>query len=785
MQNSVGNLKRNSQKLEIWRNGLVYFIALVPVILISIIWTSTNDRIALEKQIAIENSINDSKNIALIVSANLEKILDRSLLYANISASYLEGNHTTTPFLNPALVGDASYLRLAIFGQSGTLLYSSAARQREPELQSLVDETLRQEVKLGIPPIIIGKPGTENAVWRVPVLISLPSDAKEKTGFFAAIVDFGYFLRLYEDVNMGGSGRIEIFNQEGIQLAEWNGTSISSGANIIDSHFGKFLLLPDEVGPIDAPRPDAPENSIGVFKKVGAYPLKIAVTRDRANILTSTVERHRTYYFNSMIVTAAVLLLFGGLALLIKRQQNTFTVLAQSEEEKHTLIQELEQEKSRAYQLASHDYLTDIPNRMLFHELARSELSRAKRSRNLYALLFLDLNKFKSINDTLGHAVGDLLLKAVAQRLRKAVRAYDIVARLGGDEFVIMLSEISSEQRVAEIAAMLVDVISAPYADLDGNYVEVGTSIGIALFPRDGQNVEALLTRADSAMYSAKANGAGNYRFCDASLNASTARQFELLARFRAALKENEFCLHYQPRVNLKNFEIVGLEALVRWQHPTDGMIFPGEFINLAEKHNLIVALGEWVINETCRQMASWKEAGIPVVPVAINVSAKQLKDESLLTMICNALERYSLESSLLEIEITESCLIEDFDTAKSVLERLRDYGLKISMDDYGTGFSGLSSLKQLPIYAIKIDRSFVRDIRNDVSDAVIVASTITLAHNLGLIVVAEGVESKEQVVHLKTAGCDQVQGFYFKRPVSADEIELVLKRRTFHLELA
>jgi EAL domain-containing protein (putative c-di-GMP-specific phosphodiesterase class I) len=252
------------------------------------------------------------------------------------------------------------------------------------------------------------------------------------------------------------------------------------------------------------------------------------------------------------------------------------------------------------------------------------------------------------------------------------------------------------------------------------------------------------------------------------------------LNRFKRAIKEDEFCLHYQPRVELQEFSVVGLEALIRWNHPEHGLIYPNDFISLAENNDLIVPLGNWVVDAACRQLSAWRAQDLPLVAVAINVSSRQLKDNELVETVKTTLAKYQIPPDLLEIEVTESCFIEDFDTANQVLEQLQKSGIKIALDDYGTGFSGLKNLKVLPIYAIKIDRSFIRDIRNDNSDAVIVASTISLAHNLGLQVVAEGVESKEQLVHLKTAGCDQVQGFYFQRPVAASEMAALLQRGKF-----
>jgi diguanylate cyclase (GGDEF)-like protein len=443
-------------------------------------------------------------------------------------------------------------------------------------------------------------------------------------------------------------------------------------------------------------------------------------------------------------------------------------------------IVERRQAEERAHGLATRDPLTGLYNRRSLMERLEQAITRANRASGSLALLFLDMDRFKTVNDTLGHDVGDALLIEVANRITGAVRESDVVARLGGDEFVVLVSEIAAEERVAQIARELIAAISAPYPDLEGHEVMTTTSIGIALYPRDGQSVDQLLTSADAAMYTAKKAGSGAYRFYDASLNASAARGLELLARFRQAIRNDEFCLHYQPKVEMHDFDIVGMEALIRWEHPEHGLIFPNDFIALAEDHDLIIPLGHWVIKAVCRQLADWKKRGLQVVPVAINVSVKQLQDELLLETILDALKKYKLPPFLLEIEVTESCFIDDIDSAKAVLEKLRAEGLRISLDDYGTGYAGLSHIKTLPVYALKIDRSFIRDIRNDNSDAMIVASTVSLARNLGLKVIAEGVESKEQLMHLKVIGCNEVQGFYLQRPVSAEQIEPVLQKGRF-----
>ncbi|WP_241687675.1 EAL domain-containing protein [Janthinobacterium sp. 17J80-10] len=748
-----------------------------------VLWSVTLSRVENEKTLALDNAIAESGNISAILAANLQEVFGRAELYAKIGTSLLEGDSSAANYLNPIYNGDRAYLRMAVFDAAGRLRHSSANRHAEPELARSVADFLRApQAEAGSvrPALVISRPyGDSSSAWRVPVLLPLFSGGSQ-VGMFAAIVDLGYFLRLYREVDLGEGGRIEILRTDGYQLAELNGATLSAGLDLKTAEYARFLASAALSSKVGTSRPGESGGRIGLYRRLPAYPLAVVVSRSPDMVVRKLIPQHRDYVIRASYTTLVFLLLTIGLAVIARRQHRLYKVLEESQQEKHGLIAQLEKEKTRALQLASHDHLTGIPNRMLFYELATAELARARRSRNFYALFFLDLDKFKLINDTLGHAVGDRLLQAVAGRLRGALREYDLLARLGGDEFVMLVSEVATEEHVARIAAKLVDAICAPFLDLDGHDVEVAPSIGIALYPRDGQDVEVLLTHADAAMYAAKLAGCGTYRFYDMALNATSVRQNELLGRFRRAIKESEFCLHYQARVDLQDYHVAGLEALVRWRHPEHGLLYPNDFIGLAEENDLIVPLGNWVIEEACRQLGIWLQHGVPVKPVAVNVSARQLKDVTLLETVTAALERYGIAPGLLEFEVTESCLIEDHAFAETVLRKFQDLGIRIALDDYGIGFSGLSKLKSLPLHALKIDRSFISDIRNDPSDAAIVASTISLAHNLGLMVVAEGVESMDQLVHLKTAGCDQVQGYFFQRPADAAEVEALLHRGRF-----
>lgn len=737
-------------------NALLPVTCVLGLTIVLSIWAFYADRAEQEKTVARQAATTSSENIVLIVATNLEEVLGRATLYARIAASEANAAQPAAFHLNPQLVGDSAYVRAALFDADGSLVYSSANQDREPELQQLLERAGGHSSDT--PAMMIGRPAAGGKYpWRLPLLVRLEGDR----GHYGAMVDLGYFLGSYRNVDLGPEGRIEIVRQDGAPLAVMQGG----------------ILVP--AGSRETGQGMEPTAGAIVAREVLAdIPIRVTVVQDPAIVLGQLDAQHQAYFLRAGAYSLLVLVITIGIAAGLWQQQRLHSAVAVSEQEKQRLIAQLEQEKSRALALASQDHLTGLANRRMFQEMASAELKRARRSRNLYALLFFDLDRFKVINDTLGHGVGDQLLKAVAARLRGAVREYDLVARLGGDEFVVLLSEVPSEEFVAQLAGKLVQGLSAVYPDLDGHDVETTPSVGIALYPRDGQQLDALLLHADQAMYSVKARGRGFFSFYDASLNASSALHSELATRFRTALQDDEFCLHFQPKLTLDSLQIVGLEALIRWQHPDHGLIFPGDFIPLAEEQDFIAPLGRWIIDAVCRQLAQWRADGVPLVPVAINVSARQLRDERLLEDFLGALALHGIAPGLIEIELTESSLIEDAELAQRNLDALAGAGIRMALDDFGTGFSGLSRLKQFPIHTVKIDRSFIRDIRNDTNDAVIVASTISLAHNLGLTVVAEGVETRDQLVHLKAAGCDQVQGLYLQRPRAAAQIAPLLHKQ-------
>ncbi|MDF5734151.1 MULTISPECIES: EAL domain-containing protein [unclassified Nostoc] len=429
--------------------------------------------------------------------------------------------------------------------------------------------------------------------------------------------------------------------------------------------------------------------------------------------------------------------------------------------------QQRQQVEEKIRYQALHDVLTGLPNRLLFNELLGKTLPNATRNGESLAVIFVDLDRFKVINDTLGHTLGDLLLQSVAQRLQDSLRGGDTIARWGGDEFTILLPRINDIEEVTLVANRILQALEDAF-HLQGHELYVTASLGIALLDGNSPDTETLIQHADAALYYAKDKGRNNYQFYSVSLSAKNPELLTLEKSLRYALERQEFTVYYQPRVNIATQEITGMEALLRWQHPEMGLVAPSVFIPLAEESGLIVPIGEWVLRTACSQNKTWQDAGLPPITIAVNLSLKQFRQSKLLETIAEVLEQTGLEARFLELEITESTAIENLDFTKTVLENLQQMGVYISIDDFGTGHSSLSRLQLLPLHNLKIDKSFIEDLTHDVKVAHIVKAIVGLGQSLGLKLTAEGVETEEELAFLRSIKCDEVQGFLFYRPVSA-----------------
>lgn len=427
--------------------------------------------------------------------------------------------------------------------------------------------------------------------------------------------------------------------------------------------------------------------------------------------------------------------------------------------------------------MAYHDHLTGLPNRLLLNDRLEQALALGRRHRSLVALLFLDIDRFKVINDTLGHAAGDELIKAVAERLKKHLRGTDTVARLGGDEFTVLLQDINGIEGITKVVENIFAIFKEPF-NIKEHELFLTASIGIGVYPDDGTDAETLLKNADIAMYLAKDEGRNAYRFYTTAMNARTIERLEMENRLQKAIERDELLLHYQPQIDIVTGEVSGVEALVRWHEPERGIIHqPADFIPLAEETGLIVPIGEWVLRKACEENRKWQDNGLKPVRIAVNLSLRQFRQKDFVKTVTRIIKDAALAPEYLELELTESILMKDVESTIEVLHELKAMGIRLTIDDFGTGYSSLAYLKQMPIDMLKIDKSFVRDIATNPDDAAITITIIRMAHSLKLKVVAEGVETMKQLEFLRTLQCDSLQGFLVSKPVPSGEIEEFLAK--------
>ncbi|MGZ3253347.1 MAG: putative bifunctional diguanylate cyclase/phosphodiesterase [Burkholderiaceae bacterium] len=458
------------------------------------------------------------------------------------------------------------------------------------------------------------------------------------------------------------------------------------------------------------------------------------------------------------------------------RLHNSLILALRSYERLYMEYQQRQEGERKIEYLAYYNVLTGLPNRTLLLDRITQAVQTAARNKWNVAVLYLDLDQFKNVNDSLGHNFGDLLLKAVAQRLRALVRSEDTVAHIGGDEFVVVLPNLKEHISSSVVAQKILAEIMLPYL-IDNQELHITASIGISICPNDGADGLALLRTADTAMYQAKASGRNAYAFFTPEMTARAQETLRVSNDLRRAIERKEFVLHYQPQIDLMTGHIVGAEALIRWQHPEWGLVYPGKFIGVAEDTGLIQPMGEWVLREACRQNKAWQSAGLPHIDIAVNLSAKQFDHNHIALLTTEILKESGLDAKYLELEVTESMIMQNVEQSISVMNMLKTIGVKLSIDDFGTGYSSLSYLKRFPLDKLKIDQSFVRDIEADADDAAIVTAIIGLAKSLNLRVIAEGVEKKLQLDFLRKGDCDEMQGYFFSKPIPAADFEALLRK--------
>ncbi len=739
-------------------------------------WGYGLQRLDAERQLILRNTQAQQQNLAAIVAENLAQIIDRGRLMALASAE-LQGRKGLD--LNSAMslvrTADKVYLRIALYDRQLHTLFASTPGRLNAEstaaLRALIDKPAASEVFL----LPDDKHGEQS--WQIPLYFPLADEAGRSNGGLLAILDLGYFLGLYQNIEIGRSGLIHIVSRDGDELIEARRAGLA-----LKTQSRPPSALPagaENAGSLSGRLFDDGQVYLSSYQPLKRYPFTVAVSRSQDDILGEHQANRSRFFAILGLCTAAIAFAAWWIAFSLRQQTQLLTALEQSDGENRLLIRRLEEEKRRAFELAAHDPLTGLPNRRMFHELVNSHLNHAKRSRKHYALMYLDLDRFKAVNDSLGHHIGDLLLQEVAECLRQTLRESDVIARLGGDEFAVLLTRLETPNDCSAVADKLIQNIARPLV-LEGHALHISPSIGIALYPRDGADIAALCRHADTAMYQSKQSGRSRFTFYDPSLHQGGDRSRRLEHALPDAIANGELTLHFQPRVRLEDYRIVGLEALIRWTHPEFGLIYPGDFLSLAERNEHLPKFEYWVIAACCRQIADWRADGVPVPRVAINLSGQQLSIGNLPRQLSSALSQSGLHASDIEIEIAERTLLDlPTEAIAGALAGLASQGFRLTLDNAGQGISNLNHLRALPLHAIKIAPALVGNIRNSTDDGAIVASIITLAHNMNLRVIAGNVEMVDQLVHLKTAGCDEVQGYLLSRPVAAEDAARLLLETT------
>jgi diguanylate cyclase (GGDEF)-like protein len=589
----------------------------------------------------------------------------------------------------------------------------------------------------------------------------------DSNGGFAGIVtlsvDCAYFVSVYENMKLGQFGLLGLVSADGLFSIQRAGDRVSTGdqgeAKVVD----ELLKGQDPIRTVHA--------WDGIVRMASArplhgFPLTLVVGLSESEQLSRTqASIGRNLWFAA--IATVLLLLFMAVLARISAKLAQITKRENAAKMAHA---------ERVQHLAYHDALTGLPNRLFFSKILEQSISQARRYNRSLAVVFLDLDRFKNINDTYGHQAGDQVLLTLAKKLKLGLRESDTVARFGGDEFIALLPEFEEEKYLATVAQKLLDVVSEPFL-CHGQALVLTGSIGIAIFPLHGQDEQALMRCADAAMYHAKNEGRNNCQFYSTTLQLNSLKRLKIENNLRQAIERNELELHYQPKVDLASNRITSTEALLRWNSDS-GMVPPSEFIPIAEETGLVVEIGRWALKTACAQSVSWQEQGLPPVCVAVNLSARQFSEADLVDDVATILKETKLSPTLLELEITESLLMQNIDRAIRVLSSLNKMGIRLAIDDFGTGYSSLSNLKRFPLTTLKIDRAFISDIPHDRDDCVITEAIVGMGKSLSMTVVAEGVETEKQLTFLRSRGCDEFQGHYFSKAIPADSFADLLRKQ-------
>ncbi len=730
---------------------------------LAVLWMATWNLVRVEHDNARQTAETTSRELLDTYEAQVVRVLHqidqtlRSVQYA----VQLRGDARTAfddlsdrDLLPPDLI-----FVVSVTDPEGNLVATNGASMLAADLDHDILELARQN-----PSLVVGQPVVVDDGWRLPFGQRLAAADGSFAGVATVEVDPSFFVSGYEVSRLGRDGVLGILGQDGVFRARRSGDDVSVGGR---TDYGSVVT---EQGFGDTRAVLSVNEWDGVRRYTSAreiygFPMAVVVGLSEDEALAPAYDRTATYLTRAGMASLLLILIAGVLAWMswkldrVRRRESEAQVA----------------HARRVEHLAYHDSLTGLPNRSFFGKLLEDRVRLAGRYGHQFGLLFLDLDGFKQINDTLGHDAGDDLLREVAERLEATLRDSDVVARMGGDEFVVLLPTIESEEQVASVAQKVLDSLAQPFILL-GERFTVTASVGVSLFPQDGGDVQALMKNADIAMYEAKEAGKNAYRFFSQRMGSESRERLDLEVSLRQALERQEFELHYQARRDLDSGRITGMEALLRWEHPRLGTVRPAKFLSLAEETGLILPIGKWVLRTACRQNTAWIADGLPRLSVAVNLSAAQFFDPNLVDHVAAALADSGMDPELLELEICESILARDTLKTVPILEDLKRLGTRITVDNFGTGYSSLSVLRELPLDTIKIDRLFLRADAGDTMAHEVTDALVSMGRSLSSSVVVHGVETKEQADYLRSHACHQVQGFFFDRPSQATDITVLLR---------
>ncbi len=748
----------------VWVTEPAILFPAIALLVLGIVWGATLNLIKVERAAAEHAAAVSSDELAETYEAQVVRALreiDLTLKFVKY-AYELRGRQAVLQELNDkSLLPPALLFTVSIADSTGHVVAST----KPSAIANVADQDYFQ-ISRQIDALAIGRPTRGPSAGPGRLHFSRRLDAPDGTfaGIVTIAVDAAYFVSVYETSKLGEHGVLGILGIDGVFRARRTGEAVSA-SDAVD--YATVVPATDQASHEAALFTNAwdgvPRYTSG--RRLYEFPLAVIVGLSADEQLTATRRNVHTYLWRAA-AGSLVLILITAVLSRMSRQLTASRLRAVEEQLAHA---------ERVEYLAYHDGLTALPNRSLFSKLLGQSLNQAHRYNKRLAVMFLDLDRFKQINDTLGHEAGDQLLQEVAARLKACLRDSDTVARLGGDEFVVLLPELAEETYVATVAKKILSTVARPF-ELLGQEFRVTASIGISTYPQNGLDEQTLTKNADIAMYQAKEEGKNNFQFYSEALNAHSLERLTLESGLRHALERSEFELHYQAKRDIRSGRITGMEALLRWQHPDLGTIAPMQFIPLAEETGLIVPIGKWVLKTACLQSVAWQTQGLPHLSMAINLTARQFFDEGLVPDLTAILAATGMDARLLELEIAESLLMRDVERSLRILAGLKEMRIRIAVDDFGVGYSSLATLQQFPLDTIKIDRSFIRDVASVDEDKALTEAIIAMGRTLSLTVVAQGVETKAQADFLRLNACDEFQGFYLDVPMPADQTSTLLR---------